>query len=236
MPPGLCSSSSCEPTSLTSPPSSTTMRLAARTVVRRWAITSVVRPRIRLASAPWTSRSDSASRAGGASSRVRIGGGLWGGGGGGGPPLSPPPTPPPPAPGLVDVVEAVGDVGPHGVVEEHRFLRDEPDLRAKAGQGSLAHVDPVDQDRAVADVVEAGEQVHQGRLPRPARPHDRHHLPRPHLEGDGAEDGPLPVRITEADPAVLDGSLDPGQGHRGLRLGHLLAAVEDLEDTGAGGR
>ena len=47
---------------------------ASRTVVRRCAITSVVRPRIRLASACCTSRSDSASSAEVASSRIRIGG------------------------------------------------------------------------------------------------------------------------------------------------------------------
>ena len=33
---------------------------------------------------------------------------------------------------LVHVVEAVGDVGAHGVVEEHRLLGDEADLVAQA--------------------------------------------------------------------------------------------------------
>ena len=134
------------------------MRSASRTVVSRCAITSVVRPRIRFASAPCTSRSDSASRAEVASSRIRIGGSLrmaraiaircfW------------PPERRLPALAdhgvvaarqvedevvgeggprrrlharLVHVVHAVGDVGAHGVVEEHGLLRHEADLGAQA--------------------------------------------------------------------------------------------------------
>ena len=64
------------PLSRTSPASSTRMRSALRTVARRWAITSVVRPCMRLASACWTSRSDSESSAEVASSRMRMGGSL----------------------------------------------------------------------------------------------------------------------------------------------------------------
>ena len=56
---------------------------------------------------------------------------------------------------LVHVVQAVGDVGAHGVVEEHRLLGHEADLLAQAREGGLADVDAVDEDRALAHVVEA---------------------------------------------------------------------------------
>ena len=47
---------------------------------------------------------------------------------------------------LVHVVEAVGDVGAHGVVEEDRLLGDEADLVAQAACSvALADVHAVDQ-------------------------------------------------------------------------------------------
>ena len=46
---------------------------------------------------------------------------------------------------LVHVVEAVGDVGAHGVVEEHRLLGHEADLLAQARERDLADVHAVDE-------------------------------------------------------------------------------------------
>ena len=46
--------------------------------------------------------------------------------------------------------DAVGDVGPHRVVEEEGELRHHGDARAQAAQREVAHVDAVDGDAARA--------------------------------------------------------------------------------------
>ena len=186
-------------------------------------MTSVVRPFIRLPRACCTRRSDSGSRAEVASSRIRIGGSLssaramamrwrWppesrlprspicgvvaarevedevvgeGGAGGG---LDP---------RLVHVLEAVGDVGAHGVVEEHRLLGDEADLLAQALERRVAHVDAVDGDGALGHVVEARQQLDERGLARARHAHDGHHLPGARGEGDPAQHGGVGVREAE---------------------------------------
>jgi hypothetical protein len=138
-------------------------------------------------------------------------------------------------PRLVHVVEAVGDVGAHRVVEEHRLLRDESDLAAQAFERRVLHVDAVDQHGAFRHVVEPRQQVDERRLARPARAHDRDHLARPRLEADVAERRPVAVRVAEAHLAVLDARFHARQGLRVVGLLDLLVGVEDLEDPGPAG-
>mmetsp|Transcript_10714 Transcript_10714/g.25420 ORF Transcript_10714/g.25420 Transcript_10714/m.25420 type:complete len:125 (-) Transcript_10714:1707-2081(-) len=66
---GFASSSACDPSSTSLPCCITQMCCAPRIVVRRCAMTMVVRPAMSLSSAPWTSLSLCASRAEVASSR-----------------------------------------------------------------------------------------------------------------------------------------------------------------------
>src|SRR5216683_643928 len=153
---------------------------SARWIVESlWAITNDVRFIIRFASASCTSSSASLSSAEVASSSTRIGAFFRSA-----PALA--------DDGLVAVLEradelvrvsgarrrldlvpararhAVGDVLRHGLVEQHDFLRDDADLLPEGRQRDVAHVDAVNEDASGADVVESGQQVDEGRLPRTA--------------------------------------------------------------------
>jgi hypothetical protein len=48
--------------------------------------------------------------------------------------------------------------------EQERLLQHQPDVPAVLGDRQRADVDAVDQDRPLADVVEAADQVHQRAL------------------------------------------------------------------------
>ena len=72
---------------------------------------------------------------------------------------------------------AVGDVARDGVVEQHRLLRHDADLRAQRRERHVADVDAVDEDGPAGHVVEPRNQVDQRRLSRAAQPDDRDHLP-----------------------------------------------------------
>ena len=58
----------------------------------------------------------------------------------------------------------VGDVAGDGVIEQHRLLRDDPDLLAEGRQTDLTDVDAIQCDASTRDIVEARQQVHQRRL------------------------------------------------------------------------
>ena len=70
------SNSSCVPVSAIRPRSMTTRRLARLSVLRRWAMAIVVRPRMRLSRANWISRSVSVSTDEVASSRIKMRGSI----------------------------------------------------------------------------------------------------------------------------------------------------------------
>ena len=129
--------------------------------------------------------------------------------------------------------QPVGDVGAHGVVEEHRLLRHEADLLAQARERRVAHVDAVDQDRALGHVVEARQQVDERGLAGAARAHDRHHLARGAPEARrAAARAPSRVGVAEAHLAVLDPAAHPRQ-HHGVPAprGTSSWRVEHLEDA-----
>ena len=58
---------------------------------------------------------------------------------------------------LVGARPAVGDVGAHGVVEQHDLLADQGDVGVERGESHVANVGIVDGDAARIDIVEAGE-------------------------------------------------------------------------------
>ena len=90
---------------------------------------------------------------------------------------------------------AVGDVGGHRVVEQDRVLRHDADGPAQAELGHVAHVLAVDADGAAADLVEAEQEPHQGRLARARRADHRHLVPGRDLEADALEDRPARVVV-----------------------------------------
>ena len=63
-------------------------------------------------------------------------------------------------------------------MEQERLLGDEADDLAQAGEGDLPHVDAVDLDRALVDVVQPRQQIGRRRLARPGRPDERDQLAR----------------------------------------------------------
>ncbi len=71
---------------------------------------------------------------------------------------------------------AVGDVVAHGVVEQHRLLRDDSDLRAQGCQSHVANVVAIDQQASRGDVEEARNQMDQRALARAAGADDGQHL------------------------------------------------------------
>src|SRR6185312_6998227 len=64
-------------------------------------------------------------------------------------------------------ISAVGDVVADRPGEEEGLLRHVAELVAVGGQVEVAEIGAVDADGATVGVVEAGQQLHQGRLARP---------------------------------------------------------------------
>ena len=82
---------------------------------------------------------------------------------------------------------AVGDVVAHRVVEQHRFLRDDADLRAQRGEGDVAHIVAVDQDASGGHVEEARDQMNQRALAGAAGTDDGENFAALHFEIDVAQ-------------------------------------------------
>ena len=73
------------------------------------------------------------------------------------------------------------------------------------GEAPSPHVDSVDHDGAFADVEEAGDQLNQRRLARPARSDDGDHFARHCLQVDAAQDVDFAVRVSESD--IVEGDV-----------------------------
>src|SRR5256886_7794290 len=74
------------------------------------------------------------------------------------------------------VEPAVADVLADGVAEEDRLPRDDRDLLAERTQRDLADVTPIDAYPSTDPVVETADEIHEGRLPRTRRAHERGRL------------------------------------------------------------
>ena len=79
---------------------------------------------------------------------------------------------------LVGVPVGEGDVGGHGVVEEEGLLEHDADGPPQLDQLDVPHVDPVEAHPAAVDVIEPGQELGHGRLPRTGRPDEGHRLAR----------------------------------------------------------
>ena len=77
----------------------------------------------------------------------------------------------------------VQQVAAHGRVEQVGLLRDHGDHVRDRVDGDVAHVVAVDQHRAAGDVVQARDQVRDGRLAGAARADDGRQLSGTHLQG-----------------------------------------------------
>ena len=114
---------------------------------------------------------------------------------------------------LRNVRLAVGDVVAHRVVEQHRLLRHDADLRPQRGQRKIADVDAVHQNASAGDIEKARDEVHQRGLARAAAADDRQHLAGLHLQVDALQHLAriFPTAVAEAHVLKADGVVERRQ-------------------------
>ncbi len=115
------------------------------------------------------------------------------------------------------------------VLEDHR--EELPVLRGI----ELPQVDPIQGDTPLRRVVQAAEQLHQGRLSGAVHPDQRHHLAGPDGQVHAFQDGPGAPRIAERDPLQVNPLADrAGHRHRLVwcphRRLHLQEIVQEREE------
>ena len=77
---------------------------------------------------------------------------------------------------------AIGDIGLDSVREQEAVFEHDADLATQGVEADIAYVDAVDLDRPLLNVVEAGQEQPDGRLPRTRGPHQGHRLSGAHLQ------------------------------------------------------
>ncbi len=77
---------------------------------------------------------------------------------------------------LGNIVQAVADVVPHGVVKQYIFLGDHGNLLAQRLDGDAADVHAVDANRARSKLVEARQQIYQRGFASAARANQGDHF------------------------------------------------------------
>src|SRR5215218_10764694 len=128
--------------------------------------------------------------------------------------------------GVLDLLQGgvrpgVAQVGQDGVVEQVRVLGDQPDRGPQALQLQVAHVDPVDPDGALGDVVDPGHQHGGGGLAGPGRADQGDQLAGADGEADVVQD-----RLTGGGP---DGGRPAGEAGDGRLLGRRVAEADVVE-------
>ena len=114
--------------------------------------------------------------------------------------------------GFVRVGRGHAQVAFHRALEQGRALGHIADALPQFREGPRSHVQARDQQAPRGDVVKAGDEVHQGGLPRARGADDAHHLARLHPEGDGPQHVGLRVGVTEGDLAEFHPRHE-GPGH-----------------------
>ncbi len=123
----------------------------------------------------------------------------------------------------------VGDVGPDRVREQERVLADQPDRSPQRVQGEVADVVAADPQRSAGHVVEAGQQLRDGRFPRPGGADQRDGLAHRHVQRQPAQHGPA-RHVAEAHIVEVHGSGGRSERHRAGPVGDARLGVDDLED------
>ena len=70
------------------------------------------------------------------------------------------------------LVPAIGDIVPHRIIEQQRFLRDDSDLLTQGGQADVPRIHAIDQNRSPGRIVEARDEVHQAGFTGAAAPYE----------------------------------------------------------------
>ncbi len=123
-----------------------------------------------------------------------------------------------------------GDVRGDRIGEQERVLEHHADAAPQRLQRRVAHVEPVDLDRAGVNVVEAREQKPDRRLPRARAADQRNCLARGDVQRKVAQHR-LGRRVTERDVVEVDGTPRDVQ-HLGVGLVlHVRRGVEKVVDA-----
>ena len=116
---------------------------------------------------------------------------------------------------------AVADVLQNRAVQQRGILGHHADLGAQALLRHPSDVLAVDQDAPGLQIVEAQQQVDQGRLARAGAAHETHLLARWHRQRK-VLDHASALAVVEADAFVADLASGDGQRARGRAVDHLL--------------
>ena len=127
---------------------------------------------------------------------------------------------------------AVGDVLGDGPAEQERLLQDHRHLPPQAGACHAAHVVTVNPDGPAAHVVEARDQVGDGRLAGAGASDQSDGLAGGDVEADVAQHRPRRV-IAERDAVERHPPVDAIQHQRAGWVGRFFGLVED-QDTRVG--
>ncbi len=122
----------------------------------------------------------------------------------------------------------VGDVGPDRVGEQERVLADQPDRGPQRVQGEITDVVPADPQRPAGHVVEAGEQLRDGRFPRAGGADQRDGLAHRDLQRQSAQHG-LAGHVAEAHVVEVEAGRAGSQRQRAGPVGDTGLGVDDLE-------
>jgi len=123
------------------------------------------------------------------------------------------------------VRRAVAEVAGDRAAEQERLLGDDPDLVPDVVLGHLADVDAVERDRPAGHVVEARDEVDEGRLAAAGAADDGGRL-----TGRGTERDPAEARVAEFHVVELDVPARCGDRGRLVGVVERRLGVEDLLD------
>ena len=126
------------------------------------------------------------------------------------------------------------DVFAHGGVLHPGVLQDHADLGSQAGAREVADIVAVEADRPPVDVVEAHEQVDEGRLAAAGWADDRDALAGSHVEIEIADERAF-GRVGKAHVLDIDQSCRIGQDNRIRLVGQDLVLGQQVEEAGGAG-
>src|SRR6185312_5153650 len=132
--------------------------------------------------------------------------------------------------GVGSVGPAVSDVLPDGARKQDSILQHETDLAAQRILLDLLDVVTIDFDDTVNGIVEASDEVDDGRLARAGGTDQRDRLARLDLDVHIPENG-LVFRIPEVDVLDADLTLDRWQVARTGRIAHLVLVAQHFLDA-----
>ncbi len=131
---------------------------------------------------------------------------------------------------------AKGDVVADRATEQIGLLQHDADLRAQAVDRQVAEVVAVDQDRALAGVVEARDQVDDRALAAAGGAQQRDSLARLGRKADVVQHGRAAAEVAEAHIPELDPALDGRQRQRAGFFDNIALGIKDLENPPSRGR